>query len=96
MTATASSPAFDVANFVPACLRNLADHQKDLPRIAKDPELATAIEAMQNVINCFAVSWCLNVSTKHRVSSCLIGKVAWKANIRSQPPIFDSATSLLL
>lgn len=45
MTATASVPVFDVASFVPAELRKLADPQKDLPRIAKDPALIAAIEA---------------------------------------------------
>lgn len=45
VTASASPPVFDVASFVPAGLRNLADHRKDLPRIAKDPALVAAIEA---------------------------------------------------
>jgi modification methylase len=45
LTASASAPVFDAANFVPAGLRNLDNHQKDLPRIAKDPELVAAIEA---------------------------------------------------
>jgi len=44
MTATASVPVFDVASFVPASLRALADPQKDLPRIAKDPKLVAEIE----------------------------------------------------
>jgi DNA modification methylase len=45
MTASASALAFDTANFVPSTLRNLADPQRDIPRIAKDPELVAAIEA---------------------------------------------------
>ena len=45
MPATAPAPAFDIASFVPASLRRLADPQKDLPRIAKDSELIAAIEA---------------------------------------------------
>ena len=44
MTATASAPIFDIASFVPASLRSLADPQKDLPRIAKDPQLIAEIE----------------------------------------------------
>lgn len=45
MTATATVQAIDVASFVPASLRTLADPQRDLPRIAKDPELVAEIEA---------------------------------------------------
>ncbi len=46
MNATAAAaPVFDIGNFVPPELRNLADPQKDLPRIAKDPALVAAIEA---------------------------------------------------
>ena len=45
MNATASAPVFDLASFVPAALRNLADPQRDLPRIAKNLELIAAIEA---------------------------------------------------
>lgn len=35
----------DISNFVPAEVRKLADPQKALPRIAKDPVLIAAIEA---------------------------------------------------
>ncbi|MGI0085606.1 MAG: DNA methyltransferase, partial [Nitrososphaerales archaeon] len=45
MNATVAVPVFDLASFVPAELRKLADPQKDLPRIAKDPALVAAIEA---------------------------------------------------
>jgi DNA modification methylase len=45
MTATASVPAFDLTSFVPSPLRNLADPQRELPRIAKDSELIAAIES---------------------------------------------------
>src|SRR5262249_40054700 len=45
MNATAAAPLHDIANFVPSELRKLADPQKDLPRIAKDPALVAAIEA---------------------------------------------------
>lgn len=45
MTATASAPVFDLASFLPAELRKLADPQKDLPRIARDRALVAAIEA---------------------------------------------------
>jgi DNA modification methylase len=45
MTATAAAPVFDITNYVPSELRTLADPQKDLPRIAKDPALVATIEA---------------------------------------------------
>lgn len=45
MTSVASAPVIDIAKFVPVSLRELADPQKDLPRIAKDAELIAAIEA---------------------------------------------------
>lgn len=45
MPTTASIPTLDVASFVPAHLRSLADPQKDLPRIAKDSNLVAEIEA---------------------------------------------------
>src|SRR6202035_2226114 len=45
MTATASVHVFDTESFVPESLRTLADPQKDLPRIAKDPQLIAEIEA---------------------------------------------------
>ena len=50
MTASAPAQAFDVASFVPSALRNLADPQRDLPRIAKDPELIAAIESSLRTI----------------------------------------------
>ncbi len=44
MTATAlASP--DITTFVPASVRTLSDHQRDLPRIARDPELVAQVEA---------------------------------------------------
>lgn len=45
MTAATSASLLDIANFVPAGLRKLVDPQKDLPRIAKDPQLIAEIEA---------------------------------------------------
>jgi len=45
MTATAPTPIADPTIFVPAGLRSLSDHQRDLPRIARDPELVIQIEA---------------------------------------------------
>ena len=45
MTATATIPLIDTASFVPVSLRTLADPQRDLPRIAKDPKLVSEIEA---------------------------------------------------
>jgi DNA modification methylase len=45
MTATALASVPDLASFVPAGVRRLSDPQRDLPRIAKDPELVAAIEA---------------------------------------------------
>src|SRR3984957_3034831 len=44
MTATAPAPIVDLTSFVPDGLRKLDDPQQDLPRIAKDPELISAIE----------------------------------------------------
>src|SRR5690349_2652517 len=35
----------DVVNFVPVALRTLADPQRDIPRIAKDPRLVEEVEA---------------------------------------------------
>jgi modification methylase len=45
MNARASVLVFDPTDFIPTALRNLADPQRALPRIAKDPELIAAIEA---------------------------------------------------
>ncbi|HKV24279.1 MAG TPA: site-specific DNA-methyltransferase [Candidatus Acidoferrum sp.] len=45
MNAAAATPLFEISSFVPPELRELADPQKDLPRIAKDPALVAAIEA---------------------------------------------------
>jgi modification methylase len=45
MTATVLTPVSDLATFVPASLRRLPDHQRDLPRIARDPDLIAQIEA---------------------------------------------------
>jgi DNA modification methylase len=45
MTATALTPVSDLTTFIPASVRNLTDHQRDLPRIAKDPHLVAQIEA---------------------------------------------------
>ncbi len=45
MTATVLTPAPDLTTFVPASVRSLTDHQRDLPRIAKDPELVAQIES---------------------------------------------------
>jgi hypothetical protein len=39
------SPAFDPAAFVPEEVGEIANHQTDLPRIAKDAKLVAAIEA---------------------------------------------------
>lgn len=44
MDVAAATSVFDITNFVPLELRKLADPQKDLPRIAKDPALVAAIE----------------------------------------------------
>ncbi|HXX17948.1 MAG TPA: site-specific DNA-methyltransferase [Candidatus Acidoferrum sp.] len=45
MTCAAPAPVLDIAGFVPPELRELADPQRDLPRIARDPQLVAAIEA---------------------------------------------------
>jgi hypothetical protein len=60
VTATASAPIFDIASFVPASLRTLADPQKDLPRIAKDAELISEIEASVHTF-----------PTHHRLARCM-------------------------
>ncbi len=45
MNATAVATLPDLSKFVPVALRVLADHQRDLPRIAKDQALVAEIEA---------------------------------------------------
>lgn len=44
MAATALAPLSTISRFVPKSLRVLADHQRDLPRIAKDAALVAEIE----------------------------------------------------
>ncbi|MSQ21258.1 MAG: hypothetical protein EXR39_17365 [Betaproteobacteria bacterium] len=38
-------PPFNPAQWLPACIGEITDHQTDLPRIARDPRLTSAIDA---------------------------------------------------